>query len=442
MLPSNFKALLLVLVGLLAADARAADPVDKAREDLDRQLREMVQIPPPEVVVTFEGLPPQAEGEGYKLVEAEFLVDGEALATPEPEALNAPGSHRLLVNQLPEGTHTLVSRVTYVNDSWSLFSETNGYLWKMTATVSFQMQRGLRVRVKVVPAIVPKAKDPRLKLKLTHDVAAEMTAELADATLPEPVSATETPPTPVATPQPTGTQPTGTQPTGTQPTGTQPTGTQPAGAQAKAAARLALKVLARKKPVAATVFVRGAQAPQQLTLDRKARKPATLELAAGTYTVEVVAKGFLAQTRRVRLAEGVESKVAFSLVPAKKGQQAQLKGDRVELAKPPSYAEKQPALRKPVLTALVPQLMDVLVREPGTRLRIEGHTDSREVPADARQPLSDARARAVAEALIRAGVDPSRIEMAGLGDSRPKAPNLTPRGRQTNRRVEFVLLRK
>ncbi len=438
MLPSNFKALLLVLVGVFAANARADDPEAKAREDLDRQLRQMVQIPPPEVVVTFEGLPPQSEG--YKLLEAEFLVDGEALATPEPEALNKPGSHRLLVTQLPEGTHTLVSRVTYVNDSWSLFSETNGFLWKMTATVNFQMQKGLRVRVKVVPVIVPKAPDPRLKLKLTHDVAAEMTAELADATLPEPVSSTGSP---TSTPLAQNTQtppPTGTQPTGTQPAVTPPTGTQPAGTKAQAAARMVLKVLGKKKPVDATVFVRGAEA-KQLTVERKSRKPAAMELAAGTYTVEVVAKGFLAQTRRVRLAEGIESKVAFTLVPVKKGQLAQVKGDRVELPKPPVFAEKQGTPRKGS-TSGVPLLMDVLVREAGTRLRIEGHTDSREVPAEERQALSDARARSMAEALIRSGVDPSRIEMAGFGDSRPKAPNLTPRGRQTNRRVEFVLLRK
>ena len=55
--------------------------------------------------------------------------------------------------------------------------------------------------------------------------------------------------------------------------------------------------------------------------------------------------------------------------------------------------------------------------------------------------MSEARAKAVAEALARSGVDPSRIETAGLGDTRPKAPNLIPRGRELNRRVEFVLLR-
>ncbi|MFP2895549.1 OmpA family protein [Corallococcus sp. 4LFB] len=70
-----------------------------------------------------------------------------------------------------------------------------------------------------------------------------------------------------------------------------------------------------------------------------------------------------------------------------------------------------------------------------------GHTDSKEVPEPARQSLSDARARAVADLLIRAGVAPSRVEAVGLGDSSPKAPNLIPRGRELNRRVELTLLR-
>lgn len=433
---SNLQALLLVLVGLLAATARADDSEDKARADLERQLRELVQIPPPEVVVTFEGLP---KPDGYKLLEAEFLLDGQPLATPAPETLNGPGSHLLLATKLEEGTHTLVSRVTYVNDSWSLFSETNGYLWKMTATVGIQAQRGLKLRVKVVPGIVPKAPDPRLKLKLTHDVAAEMTAELADATLPEP--APESTPVEQGTSQAANTpqQASGTQAAST----TQPaSGTQPAGTQAPVkAARLLLKVTASKKPVEATVFVRGEGAPRQLALGRKARKPEPVELAPGTYTVEVVAKGYLAQSRRVRLSEGLESKLSFALVraPAKKGQQVRMKGERVEPPTAPRYAEKQATPRKgTALNAAL--LVDLLVREVGTRLRIEGHTDSHEGTAEELQRLSEARARAVAEQLIRAGVDPSRLEMAGVADSRPKAPNLTPRGRELNRRVELVLL--
>ena len=41
--------------------------------------------------------------------------------------------------------------------------------------------------------------------------------------------------------------------------------------------------------------------------------------------------------------------------------------------------------------------------------------------------------------LIKAGIDPARLETDGFGDTRPIAPNMTPRGRELNRRVEFVI---
>jgi outer membrane protein OmpA-like peptidoglycan-associated protein len=164
----------------------------------------------------------------------------------------------------------------------------------------------------------------------------------------------------------------------------------------------------------------------------------------GAYTVEVLAKGYLAQTRRVSLSQGKDSALAFALLraPVKKWQQLRVTDTRVELPVIPSFAEKQSKPRKGT-TAGVPQLVDLLVRDGTVRLRIEGHTDSREGTDDAsRQTLSLARARAVADLLMKAGVDASRIEVAGYADSRPKAPNLTTRGRQLNRRVEFSLLRK
>lgn len=437
MFPSSLKALLLVLVGLLAVGAHAAEPVseDKVREDLDRQLREMVRTPAPEVVVSFEGLP---KAEGYKLLESEFILDGQPLIVPGPETLTNEGLHRLAVLTVEEGAHTLVSQVTYVNDSWSLFSDTSGRLWKMTATVTFQTQRGLRVKVRVVPGVVPNAPDPRLRIKLNHDVSLEMTAQLADAT-PEPPPDAGTPPeqaeqvaqatdtaTPVA-PRSDVQVVSGTVPA-----------TTPAGA-----ARVLVKVTSRKKPVAATVLVRGPGKPRQLSLDWKARKPARLDLAPGTYSVDVVAKGFLAQSRRLVVTQGKEAKLFVSLVraPRRKLQQVRLKGERVELPRAPRFSERQAAPRKGS-TAGLALLVDLLVRDGAARLRIEGHTDSREGTEASRKQLSEARAKALAAQLVRAGVDPARIETAGFSDSRPKAPNLTAPGRQLNRRVEFVLLRK
>ncbi len=66
---------------------------------------------------------------------------------------------------------------------------------------------------------------------------------------------------------------------------------------------------------------------------------------------------------------------------------------------------------------------------------VEGHTCSIG-PADYNQGLSERRARSVAEELIRQGVRPEAIRVAGYGMDRPIADNATEEGRQLNRRVE------
>ncbi|NBD11131.1 OmpA family protein [Corallococcus sp. c25j21] len=440
----------LVLAGLLAPGALAAEPTreDQVRAELERQLRAMVPESPAEVQLLFEGFKPE---DGYRLVETDFLLDGEPLAVPAIEELNAKGVHRLAVLKVEPGEHTLVSRVTYTNGSWSLFSETNGFLWKITASVGFQTQRGLRVLVKASPSVVPNAPDPRLKLKLTHAVTAEMIQPPQDepvvATAPPPVKNTSVDAGTAAKSPPDAGSPVKVAQlpppdAGVKPPATVVSVTPPVERTPVALSRLRLQVTS-KKPTSATAFVRGAGEPVKLTVPTApGRKPPELPLSAGAYTVDLIADGFLAQTRQVELASGADASVAFALVPAPKAAQAaKVQEDRVELPRPLSFDEKKPMPVKASLAGL-DLLVDLLVREPKARLRVEGHTDSREVPEPARQSLSDARARAVADLLVRAGLAPSRVEAVGLGDRSPKAPNLIPRGRELNRRVELVLLRR
>lgn len=71
-----------------------------------------------------------------------------------------------------------------------------------------------------------------------------------------------------------------------------------------------------------------------------------------------------------------------------------------------------------------------------TRVRIEGHTDSRS-SEDHNQALSARRAMAVADWLVDNGVDYVRLIAVAFGESRPLAPNELAEGRDDNRRVEF-----
>jgi outer membrane protein OmpA-like peptidoglycan-associated protein len=86
-------------------------------------------------------------------------------------------------------------------------------------------------------------------------------------------------------------------------------------------------------------------------------------------------------------------------------------------------------------------LKEFLMNRPKVSVRIEGHTDSRGSKVLNRK-LSVLRAEAVRQYLIKKGVDQSRLESAGLGDSKPIASNATDFGRRLNRRTEVIIIGK
>ena len=82
---------------------------------------------------------------------------------------------------------------------------------------------------------------------------------------------------------------------------------------------------------------------------------------------------------------------------------------------------------------------EVLKEYKSTMIEVAGHTDS--TGSDRyNQLLSESRARAVTDELMRLGVQPVRIDTVGYGETRPIASNDSPSGRQQNRRVELTLL--
>ena len=67
---------------------------------------------------------------------------------------------------------------------------------------------------------------------------------------------------------------------------------------------------------------------------------------------------------------------------------------------------------------------------------VEGHTDNTGTDAG-NQDLSERRARAIVDQLIKDGIEVSALIPKGYGSTRPVADNATPEGRAKNRRVEF-----
>lgn len=79
-----------------------------------------------------------------------------------------------------------------------------------------------------------------------------------------------------------------------------------------------------------------------------------------------------------------------------------------------------------------------LKRNPKAKVEVQGHTSS-EGGDDYNQQLSEDRANAVRDYMIRRGIAEARLTARGYGSSVPKADNDTESGRKQNRRIELVV---
>ncbi|MCD6417486.1 OmpA family protein [bacterium] len=88
--------------------------------------------------------------------------------------------------------------------------------------------------------------------------------------------------------------------------------------------------------------------------------------------------------------------------------------------------------------------LNMLRGYPDMIVVIEGHTDSQSIGPACQQKgvkdnvdLSFKRAESVRQWLMSHGVDGSRLQVKGYGETKPVAPNDTPEGRAKNRRIEL-----
>lgn len=174
------RAMLYALVGasVFAAMTAHAEPSQVERE-LDAELKKLVDTPAPRVELLFEGL----HQKGYRLVDAQFTLDGMPIATPSAKELDSPGSHPLLTKETSHGRHTLESQVTYTDEN-SPLAYRNGYQWKVNSEVNFMTLRGLETRVRTSPVLVEGA-EMKKKFGFANQVTARMIARLDDGSMPE-----------------------------------------------------------------------------------------------------------------------------------------------------------------------------------------------------------------------------------------------------------------
>ena len=85
---------------------------------------------------------------------------------------------------------------------------------------------------------------------------------------------------------------------------------------------------------------------------------------------------------------------------------------------------------------LVYKVIPVLNNNPGMKIQLQGHADSRGTK-EYNQDLSIRRAESVKKILVQKGVDANRLSTKGYGFSKPIVPNDSEANMQRNRRVEI-----
>ena len=108
------------------------------------------------------------------------------------------------------------------------------------------------------------------------------------------------------------------------------------------------------------------------------------------------------------------------------------------LAKGKIRFESGRATIDPDSTGLLDRLVETALRCPTANIEIAGHTDA-DGEDGFNQTLSERRAQAVSDYLVKAGLPANRFTAVGYGSSQPVASNDTEEGKAQNRRIDFVV---
>jgi len=92
-------------------------------------------------------------------------------------------------------------------------------------------------------------------------------------------------------------------------------------------------------------------------------------------------------------------------------------------------------------SSVIDKMVSLMKKDGVSKLIIAGHTDS-DASDSYNMGLSQRRAKAVKDYIIKKGVSSGRIKTNAFGETRPIASNKTPQGKQLNRRGEIKLILK
>ncbi len=153
------------------------------------------------------------------------------------------------------------------------------------------------------------------------------------------------------------------------------------------------------------------------------------------YGIFATAEGYISMSDHIDLSQKEqyqEFKKDLFLVPIEIGQVVSLKNIFFDTKKAELSVESFPELNR---------VVEALKSNANMEIEIDGHTDN-VGEEEYNQQLSADRAAAVYNYLLYKGISKSRLSYKGFGKTKPVDDNKTETGRQNNRRVEFIILKK
>ena len=160
-------------------------------------------------------------------------------------------------------------------------------------------------------------------------------------------------------------------------------------------------------------------------------------ISPGPVKLGIEAPGYLPSATELVIKEHDELQSRVPLNRRPKQPNVALQGANIQLKRPILFQTGAAAIA-PESTAIVEEVADFMKNRAELAVEVQGHTDSAGTPLT-NQTLSQNRAQAVADMLVRLGIDASRITVKGYGDSKPLAPNTTEANRNKNNRVQIVV---
>jgi hypothetical protein len=180
------RTVLLVMIAVPLVVRAEDEKARRAREELERELSQMVGKQPTKVRLEFVPV----DDPNYSLEEASFELDGKPLQVPSLSALsNEP--HVLWNGDVSPGKHAIRAKVVYANHSSVIVSDEGGHKWK---DVSFDVHSGIEVQVQVAPTHDATQKDVAKRFRLAMPAKPVMIAVLDDGKMPEPAAKLVPPP--------------------------------------------------------------------------------------------------------------------------------------------------------------------------------------------------------------------------------------------------------